>query len=153
MTNFDELKQKAKDTMESIADKSIELYKIAEEKTIIIAKTTKLTTDIALEKGAIRKLYREIGQKYYEMHKTAPESELAQACAEVAFAYERINAKQKEIDELKNSFDISDFEPDDEDDDVEVEIIIEDLDKCCTADNDVDIPDEPTDDTEKPLDL
>ena len=50
MSNYDEFKQKAKDTAETIADKSVEFYKFAEEKTRIIANLTKLSTEIALEK-------------------------------------------------------------------------------------------------------
>ncbi|NMA25081.1 MAG: hypothetical protein GX936_05370 [Clostridiales bacterium] len=69
MTNFEDLVQKAKDTMETIADKSIELYKAAEEKTKLLAKMTKLGAEITMEKGNVRKLYREIGKKYYELHK------------------------------------------------------------------------------------
>lgn len=130
MSNFDELKQKAKDTMETIADKSVELYKIAEEKTKIIAKITKLSTEIALEKGNVRKLYREIGKRYYELHNASPEEELAQTCAEVKNALECIVAKQKEVGELKNALDLGekgDMNADEDDDDIEVEIIIEDL--------------------------
>lgn len=131
MANFDEFKQKAKDTMESIADRSVELYKIAEEKTKLFAKITKLSTEIALEKGTVRKLHREIGKKYYELHKSAPEEALAQSCAEVTAALDCISAKQKEIEELKSFYDIGDKDyvaSDADDQDVEVEIIIEGLD-------------------------
>lgn len=129
MANFDEFKQKAKDTMETIADRSVELYKIAEEKTKIFAKITKLGAEIALEKGAVRKLYREIGKKYYELHKSAPEEALTQTCAEVTSSLDLIAAKEKEIDELKTSYDLGDKDYTAAGDkDVEVEIIIEDLD-------------------------
>ena len=107
MTNFDELKQKAKDTMETIADKSVELYKLAEEKTRLLAKITKLSTEITFEKGDLRKHYRELGQKYYELHKDAPEDELAQICVEVTKSLETITNKQREIDALRG---FADFE-------------------------------------------
>jgi hypothetical protein len=132
MTNFDEFKQKAKDTMETIADKSVELYKIAEEKTRLFAKITKLSTEVTFEKGDLRKHYRELGQRYYELHKDAPESELAQSCVEITKSLEFISSKQKEIDALRG---FADFEPaadsasaDDDmsDDACEAEIIVED---------------------------
>jgi hypothetical protein len=130
MANFEELKQKAKDTMETIADKSVELYKAAEEKTRLFAKITKLGAEITLEKGTLRKLYREIGQKYYELHKASPEEALAQSCIEVTASLETIAAKQKEIQELKNSDNLGErnaAETDTQEKDADVEIIIEDL--------------------------
>ncbi|NLT14574.1 MAG: hypothetical protein GXY05_09555 [Clostridiales bacterium] len=128
MANFEDFKQKAMDTMETIADKSIELYKVAEEKTKLLAKMTKLGAEITLEKGDVRKLYREIGKKYYEMHKSSPEEPLAQACAEVTVSLDCIAAKQKELDELKNSLsEKSAAEARTDDKDIEVEIIVEDL--------------------------
>lgn len=123
MTNFDEFKQKAKDTAGTIADKSVEFYKIAEEKTKIIAKVTKLRTEIALEKNTIRKRYLEIGKKYYELFKDAPAEELNNACVEITAALERIETKKRQIDAVKNS------DADESDEDVEVEIIIEEPEK------------------------
>ena len=112
MANFDELKQKAKDTMETIADKSVELYKIAEEKAKLLAKIARLSAEVALEKGDLRKHYRELGQLYYELHLAAPEESLAQSCAEITASLEFIAAKQKEIDDLKGC---AGFEPAPED--------------------------------------
>jgi FtsZ-binding cell division protein ZapB len=131
MANFEELKQKAKDTMETIADKSVELYKAAEEKTKLFAKITKLGAEITLEKGTLRKLYREIGKKYYELHKSAPEDDLAQTCAEVTSSLDTITAKQKQIEELKNSYNLGEKETtatDTHERDADVEIIIEEYD-------------------------
>jgi glutaredoxin 2 len=127
MTNFEEFKQKAKDTMETLADKSIELYKVAEEKTKLLAKTTKLAAEITLEKGALRRLYREIGQKYYELHKEAPETALEQMCVEVTSSLETIASKQQEIESLRNAYEASRNGEDDSFDDIEVEIILRDL--------------------------
>jgi len=102
MAHFEELKQIAKDTAETIADKSAELYKMAEEKTKLLAKIAKLSADITLEKGAVRKLYRELGQLYYEQYKNAPEPGFAQICQEITMSLEVISEKQKEIDALRN---------------------------------------------------
>jgi hypothetical protein len=103
MANFDEFKKAAKETMGTIADRSVELYKIAEEKTKIIAKRTKLSAEIAVEKGGVRNLYKEIGKIYYELHKNDPELALRQLCAEVDSSWELIALKQQELDELKNA--------------------------------------------------
>ena len=103
MSNFDEFKKVAKETMETIADRSVELYKIAEEKTKIIAKRTKLSAEIAVEKGGVRNLYKEIGKMYYDNHKDAPEEPLADMCAEVGSAMDRITEKQQELDDLKTA--------------------------------------------------
>jgi hypothetical protein len=116
MDNFDDFKKKAKETMGTIADRSVELYKIAEEKTKILAKTTKLQAEIALERGNIRKLYKEIGKTYYELHKEAPETALEQKCAEVSVSLDRIASKLQEIQDIKNDADAKD---------IDVEIIME----------------------------
>jgi hypothetical protein len=130
MTNFDEFKQIAKDKMETIADRSVELYKIAEEKTKLFAKMTRLSTEVALEKGTVRRLYKEIGKKYYELHKASSEDELTQACAEVTSSLECIAAKLAEIEELKKSIDCTVKEDDSPASDVKaavVNIIVEDF--------------------------
>ncbi len=131
MANFEEFKQKAKDTMETIADKSVELYKAAEEKTKLFAKITKLGAEITLEKGTLRKLYREIGKKYYELHKSAPEDALAQSCIEVTSSLDTIASKKKQIEDLKNFYNLDDQKTagtDTQEKDVDVEIIIEEYD-------------------------
>ncbi len=129
MSNFEELKQRAKDAVESIADKSIELYKATEEKTKLLAKTTKISAEITMEKGALRRLYREIGQKYYEAHKEAPEPSLEQLCTEVTTTLARISAKQREIEELREACEAG-RQPDDGVGDIHVEIILEDDADC-----------------------
>jgi uncharacterized small protein (DUF1192 family) len=110
MANFDELKEKAKATIGAIADVSVELYKVAGEKAKVLARITKLSAEIARERGGVRRLYGEIGSKYYKSHKDAPERELEQPVAEVTAALERIADKQKEIDILKSAGNISDAE-------------------------------------------
>lgn len=129
MSNFEEFRQRAKDAVETIADKSIELYKAAEEKTKLLAKTTKISAEITVEKGTLRRLYREIGQKYYEAHKDAPEASLEQLCTEVTTTKARISAKQLEIEELRDMYEAG-RQPDDGIDDIQVEIILEDDTDC-----------------------
>lgn len=129
MSNFEEFKQKARDTMETIADKSFEFYKVAEETTKLLAKTTKLSTEIKLEKSSLRRLYREVGEKYYELHKSSPESELEQTCEEVTSTLERIADKKKEIEDLRQAYEAAHQDNVDDPADIEVEIIFNSIDK------------------------
>ena len=103
MVNYEDIKKKAKDTFETIADISMETYKIAEERARILAKRAKLNAEITREKALIRRLKGEIGGKYYEMHKNDAEEELRKACDDITDSIARIGAHKREIDELKNS--------------------------------------------------
>lgn len=101
MANFDELKQKAKQAADIIADKSVEIYKIAEEKAKVLARITKLSTEIFKNKNEIQKLYTEIGKLYYETHKAEPEANVVQTCMEITTLLEKIDIAQREIEKLK----------------------------------------------------
>ena len=101
MANYDDLKKKAKETLETIADVSVEAYKVAEEKARIIARRTKLNAEIAREKGLIRHLKSDIGNKYYELHKDDPEEALKKDCDSITDALARIIANKNEVEELK----------------------------------------------------
>ena len=103
MANYEDLKKKAKDALETIADVSSEAYKIAEEKARILAKRAKLNTEITREKALIRRLKTNIGEKYYELHKNAPEEELKKACEDITDSIARIGAHKRDIAELKKS--------------------------------------------------
>ena len=103
MALYEDLKKKAKDTFETIADISVETYKIAEERTRILAKRAKLNAEITREKALIRRLKGEIGGKYYDLHKDAPEEELKKACDDITDSIARIGVHKKEIEELKKS--------------------------------------------------
>ena len=103
MARYEDIKKRAKDTIETIADISVETYRIAEERTKILAKRARLNADITREKALIRRLKGEIGGKYYELHKDAPEEALKEACEGITDAIARIGANKKEIDELKKS--------------------------------------------------
>ncbi|MCL2126152.1 MAG: hypothetical protein FWH33_09235 [Oscillospiraceae bacterium] len=103
MANYDDLKKKAKDALGTIADVSVEAYKLAEEKARILAKRAKLNTEITREKGLVRRLKSEIGNKYYELHKDDAEEAFATDCASITDALARIDAKKREIEELKTT--------------------------------------------------
>ena len=103
MTSIDDLKKKAKDALDTIADVSVEAYKLAEEKAKIIARWTKLNTEISREKSQIRKLKADIGHIYYQQHKDSPEESLREQCEGITEAHCRILEKQKELEDLKNT--------------------------------------------------
>lgn len=113
MAGFDELKQKAKDAAEAIADKSVEIAKAAGEKTRTIAKSAKLNAEISKEKSNLKRYYAELGSIYYTFFKDSPDEHLEQICEEITNSLELIDAKQAELSALKD------------DPDVEVEIIQE----------------------------
>ena len=101
MANYDEFKKKAKDALDTIADVSVEAYKMAEEKAKVLAKRAKLTASIANERALIRRLKVEIGGRYYDMHRDAPEEALKDNCDDITSAIERIADKKRELEDLK----------------------------------------------------
>jgi len=114
MSNYDDFKKKAKDAFDTLADVSVEAYKLAEEKAKVIARKAKLNAGIANERAIIRRLNVEIGSIYYKLHKDNPEESLKQQCDDITAAYERIDAKKAELEDLKNAAssyaDVEDFE-------------------------------------------
>ena len=101
MPNYDDFVKKAKDALDTIADVSVEAYKLAEEKAKILTRKTKLNAEITREKVAIRRLKAEIGGVYYDLHKDDPEEDLKQGCEEITAALDSIAAKKRELEELK----------------------------------------------------
>ena len=103
MPNYDELKKKAQDAIGTFADASVGAYKVAEEKTKILAKKTKLRAGIVNDKATIRRLSVELGTKYYNQYKDDENSEFRQILEEITSAYGRIAVKEDEIAELKTA--------------------------------------------------
>jgi len=103
MPNYDDLKKKAKDAIDTITDASVDAYKVAEEKTKILAKKTKLRAGIVNDKATIRRLSVELGTKYHAKYKDDDNAEFSQLCEEISCAYAKIAAKEEEIANLKNN--------------------------------------------------
>ena len=101
MANFDEFKEKAIETVEIIADKSVVFVRNVADKTKIVAQITKLKADISTDREAMRKNFKLIGKRYYELHKDDPEDGLAQLVEEVARTEKRITESKEEIEALK----------------------------------------------------
>ena len=106
MANYDDLKKKAKDALDTLADASVDAYKVAEEKTRILARKTKLRAGIVNEKATIRRLSVELGKSYYEKYKDDGNAEFKQLCEEIKVAHENIAAKEDEIAALKYAADV-----------------------------------------------
>jgi len=103
MPNYDDLKRRAKATFDSFADASVDAYKVAEEKTRVLARKTKLRAGIVNEKATIRRLSVELGTKYYNKYKDDMNSEFRQLLEEITCAHEQIALKEEEIAELKKN--------------------------------------------------
>ena len=103
MANYDDIRKRAKDALDTIADVSVEAYKLAEEKARVFAKKAKLNAAIANERALIRRLKVEIGGTYYNLHKDNAEEALQQNCDGITLSLDRIAAKLRELEELKNS--------------------------------------------------
>ena len=101
MRNYDDFKKKAKVALDSFADASVDAYKVAEEKTRVLARKTKLRAGIVNEKATIRRLNVELGASYYKMHKDDKAAEFSQLCDEITCAYDRIADKESELADLK----------------------------------------------------
>ena len=103
MANYDEIKKMAKEAFDTLADASVEAYKLAEERARILAKKAKLTAGIANERATIRRLKVELGGAYYMLNKDTPAEELKQLCDEITAAIDRIDEKKQELEDLKNA--------------------------------------------------
>lgn len=130
--DFDELKQRAINTAENIADMSAELYKKAEAKTKSLAKKAKLNADIAKDKNSLRRVYAELGKLYFEKYGEHPDDDFIQCCLEARNLNDMIKSNQAELDAMKET-------AEEDDADIEVEILIDDGDEA---------PDAADDDTE-----
>ena len=103
MANYDDIKKKARDVVDTLADVSVEAYRLAEDKAKVFAKKAKLNAGIANERALIRRLKVEIGGTYYKLHKDDAEDTLKQYCDGITLSLDRISAKQRELEELKNT--------------------------------------------------
>lgn len=122
MLSFDELKDKVLATAGTVADKSVEMAKAAGDKAKIVAKITRLNTELAAEKETLRRTYQEMGKLYYEQHRTSPEESMAQAVADVEYSLEKLEMKRQQVSDLKTELkstgeDYMDFEDEDGDTD------------------------------------
>ena len=122
---------KVKGFLGQLKDKGSEVAGTAAGKAKDAARIAKLTVDLNTEKEALKKAYLELGKAYFEGKHDDAEGILGQLVGEAEAVKGRLEALQKEIDELKDSFKAEDpasFEDvvaAAEEKDVEVEIVEE----------------------------
>jgi len=104
MPNYDEIKKKARDAFDTIADVSVEAYKLAEEKARILARKAKLTAEITRERAMIRRAKINIGGAYYDLHKDDPAEPLKQFCDDITTSLDIIAVKQSELEDLRKGY-------------------------------------------------
>ena len=119
----------------SLKEKGTAAAAAAADKTKDAARIAKLTVDLNAEKGNLEKAYLELGKAFYEECKDSAEGLIAQLCAEVGAASEKIKGMQAELETLKGSFkapEEPDFETvvDKAEADITVEVT-EDPCECC----------------------
>ena len=88
----------------SLKEKGTAAAAAAADKTKDAARIAKLTVDLNAEKGNLEKAYLELGKAFYEECKDSAEGLIAQLCAEVGAASEKIKGMQAELETLKGSF-------------------------------------------------
>ena len=91
---FDEIKQKAKEVIENVADFSQETIHKAEETAKTLASRAKLTAAITRERTIIRRAQINIGVTYYKLHneknaeaKKALKTALGSYCDIISYTY------------------------------------------------------------------
>ena len=110
MSKFENLKNKALAALGTIINKSSDIYESAEEKAKYLAKTAKLKAEIAKDNADIKKLYADLGSLYYCINKDDPDDALSQLCSEIKLLLDKVELKQRELEEL--SVQVKDIEVD-----------------------------------------
>ena len=95
---------KVKGFLGQLKEKGTEVAGTAADKAKDAAKLAKLTVDLNTEKEALKKAYLELGKAYFESKHDEAEGLLGQLAGEAEAAKARLEALQKEIEELKGSF-------------------------------------------------
>lgn len=108
--DFDEIKDKIKDTAGLVADATKDLAVKAADKAKCTARMAKLSLQINSEKDSIKKAYLEIGKLYYEMHRDDADGFFTQLCDEITVANANIESIEQEIADLKAGISGDDFE-------------------------------------------
>ena len=122
---------KVKGLLGQLKDKGSEVAGTAAGKAKDAARLAKLTVDINSEKEALKKAYLELGKAYFEGKHDDADGVLAQLVGEAEAVKGRLDALQKEIEELKETFkpeeaaSFEDVVSAAEEKDVEVEIVAE----------------------------
>ncbi|MDR0935538.1 MAG: hypothetical protein LBM98_02515 [Oscillospiraceae bacterium] len=99
--NFEEFKERATETAEFVAGKTVQFAKFAGEKVGTAAKVAKLNAEILAEKDNLRKAYARIGKLYVELYAATPHEDIAAELDIVHAAQSRIDELKTKIDDIK----------------------------------------------------
>ena len=94
----------------AIKDRVMDLTRTGVGKAKELGEIARLNLDNLSEEEKIKKAYIEIGQKYFELHKDAPEVEYAEWFNQIITAQANIAANKDKIADIKKASDITEEE-------------------------------------------
>ena len=128
--DFNHLKDILSSVVGTVSVKGKEFAEVAVDKTKAAGRVAKASLELTGEKEALKKVYAELGQAYYENCREGAEGVFQQLCEEITLVSERIAALEAEVEELKAG-----LRPVNEEADVEVtfEEVVEETEAeyCC----------------------
>ena len=99
--DFNHLKDILTSVVGTVSVKGKEFAEVAVDKTKAAGRVAKATLELTGEREALRKVFAELGQAYYENCREGAEGVFVQLCEEVDLVSERIAALEAEVEELK----------------------------------------------------
>lgn len=92
----------SKITLEDVKDKAVDLAQAGLAKSSQVAEMAKLQINTATEQETIKKLYLQLGKRYYQEFSFDPGANYEEACVKITEAKQRINENTMRIKELRN---------------------------------------------------
>lgn len=92
----------AKITLDDVKDKAVDLAQTGIAKSAQVTEMAKLQINSATEQDTIKKLFVDIGKRYYEANKENPDPMFEAAFEKIGVSKEKINANNLRIKELRN---------------------------------------------------
>lgn len=99
--DFNHLKDILSSVVGTVSVKGKEFAEVAVDKTKAAGRMAKATLELTGEKEALKKVYAELGQAYYENCREGAEGVFQQLCEEIGVVSERVAALEAEVEELK----------------------------------------------------
>ena len=99
--DFNHLKDILSSVVGTVSVKGKEFAEVAVDKTKAAGRVAKASLELTGEKEALKKVYAELGQAYYENCREGAEGVFQQLCEEITLVSERIAALEAEVEELK----------------------------------------------------
>ena len=99
--DFNHLKDILSSVVGTVSVKGKEFAEVAVDKTKAAGRVAKASLELTGEKEALKKVYAELGQAYFENCREGAEGVFQQLCEEITLVSERIAALEAEVEELK----------------------------------------------------